>query len=168
MNKHNQFHSLLPKIVILLLILLSILPLNIINLSVIFPMLEAICIYYWSLYRPRMMPYWFVFLIGISWDALYGLPLGVTALGCIGLRFLVSFYQEQLGLNHFSYFWRVTALSLALYAIYKWLALSILYDEILPKQIAILQWAMTVAIYPLLHGFFNMVCHYIPERRGDA
>ncbi len=152
----------------MLLILLSMLPLGVGKLSAIFPMLEAICIFYWSLYRPRHMPYWFAFFIGLCWDAFYGWPLGITALGCVGLRFMVTFYREQLHTNQFTLYWRGVAISLALFAIYKWLALSIMYDDILPKQVATLQWAMTVSIYPILHGLFNMVCHLLPEQRGDA
>lgn len=168
MSQSNQLQSFLPKIVIILLVLASILPLGLFHFSVIFPMVEGICVFYWSLYRPRLVPYWFVFTIGLAWDALYGWPLGITALGCVAMRFLVAFYQEQLTMNHFSYFWRVAGLSLAFYALYKWLILSIVYDQILPKQIAFLQWAMTLSLYPFFHGFFNIICQSIPEKRTHA
>lgn len=168
MNKNSQFQSILPKLVIVILILLSILPIGLADLSVIYPMLEALCVFFWSVYRPRLLPYWFAFFIGFCWDALYGWPLGVTALGCVGLRFLVVFYREQMVTHHFAAFWRVAGITISFYAVYKWLALSIMYDEILPKQTALLQWAMTMAFYPIFHGLFNMVCHFLPEQRGDA
>ena len=47
-------------------------------------------IYYWSIYRPTLLPPWLVFTMGIFFDFLGGLPVvGLTALIFICVRWIV-------------------------------------------------------------------------------
>jgi rod shape-determining protein MreD len=52
--------------------------------------LMTMVIYYWAIYRPTLIPAWFVFLMGIAFDLLSGLPVGLSAFVFVGLRWLVS------------------------------------------------------------------------------
>jgi rod shape-determining protein MreD len=131
-------------------------------------MIEAVFIYFWCIYRPRNFPYWFAFLIGILWDILYGWPIGLSALACVALRFIVVHYREHLHSTHFSDIWRSAAFILLIYSFCKWLALSVMNDMMLPTQTALFQWALTVSLYPFFHAVLNGICHILPEGHGDA
>jgi rod shape-determining protein MreD len=41
--------------------------------------MSLIAVFYWSLYRPDLMPAWAAFGLGLAQDVLGGLPLGITA-----------------------------------------------------------------------------------------
>lgn len=168
MSASSAVHTTIPKIIIAVLVLLSIMPLGLGKLALIYPSVEAICVIYWSVYRPRVMPYWFAFLLGLCWDAIYGWPLGITAFGCVMLRFLVVFYRSYFHTGMFPALWQSVAFTLAAYTIYAWLALSMVYNSALPVDVAMIQWAFTVAVYPLFHGVFNLVSVIMPERYSDA
>lgn len=47
-------------------------------------------IYYWSVYRPTLIPIWFVFCLGLLFDLLSALPLGLTAFGFVLVNIVVT------------------------------------------------------------------------------
>src|SRR5882757_800049 len=69
-----------PTATILILALLSVLPLRFPDYAAVAPLLALAGIYYWTIYRPNLLPPAAVFLCGLVLDLLSGAPLGVAAL----------------------------------------------------------------------------------------
>ena len=51
--------------------------------------LIAMLVFYWSIYRPTLIPDWLVFACGILFDILSGLPIGLNAFILLVLRWIV-------------------------------------------------------------------------------
>ena len=57
--------KILPFFVTLLLIMVAMVPLRVPLLSPVIPALPLIAVFYWSVYKPNLMPVWAIFLIGL-------------------------------------------------------------------------------------------------------
>lgn len=68
-----------PYIFIIFLFLLDLIPFHIPPFGEIRPCFSIMAIFYWSVYRPTLIPNWFVFLLGLMLDLVSGLPLGLNA-----------------------------------------------------------------------------------------
>lgn len=154
--------SLAPALLTLLLVFLSAVPKRITLAAEFVPLMAVIAIYYWSLFRPSSMPFWFVFLLGLVQDALFGYPLGLSAFIYVLLRLGVASQRRNFSR---AVFWAVwfgfTALSLGAFFLY-WVLLSAFHDGIRPIGAAGLQWMLTVALYPVFHHFFNKIYVTLP------
>ena len=68
-----------PVVTMLLLVLIGSMPLGSFHTFEIFPMLNIIVIFYWTVYRPDLVPPFVLFLIGLIDDVVMGTPLGLMA-----------------------------------------------------------------------------------------
>ena len=68
-----------PVLTMLLLALIGSMPLGSFHTFEIFPMLNIIVIFYWTVYRPDLVPPFVLFLIGLIDDVVMGTPLGLMA-----------------------------------------------------------------------------------------
>lgn len=131
------------------LVLIGQVPFGLSGGAILAPHLALICVFYWAVHRPDLMPAWSVFLLGLFQDLLTGEPLGVgsfTLLFGYGIivsqrRFLVSFGVPLLWLS-----FAVTAFIVMAIA---WLASIVLMWRLLSPAPQIFQFSMSVAVYPL-------------------
>src|SRR3546814_21094151 len=75
--------SISPFFVTLLLVLLSLLPLRIADLSPIVPALALIGVFFWSVHRPDLMPIWAVFVIRLFPALLHRRVTGPALVGLL-------------------------------------------------------------------------------------
>ena len=143
-----------PVSLSLLIVLLSQVPVGFPGGVPFTPFLPLICVYYWTVHRPDLMPVWAVFLIGLLHDLLSAGAIGVgcfTLLGAYGVvatqrRFLVSF---SVLLQWVSF--AVLALAATLVV---WLLTMIVMGLALNPAPLVYQYVLTVAVYPLLAWLF--------------
>ena len=83
-----------PVVTMLLLALISSMPLSSSHAFEIFPMLNIIVIFYWTVYRPDLVPPAVLFLIGLIDDVVMGTPLGLMA-SIFVLLYGVTLSQRQ-------------------------------------------------------------------------
>lgn len=69
-----------------------------------------ICVFYWAIYRPTLLPAWLIFLAGLGIDALTMMPLGLNALILIGTQKLVLLQRRYLMGQPFIHLWAGFAL----------------------------------------------------------
>ena len=103
-----------PVVTMLLLALIGSMPLGSFDTFEIFPMLNIIVIFYWTVYRPDLVPPFVLFLIGLIDDVVMGTPLGLMASVFVVLygvtltqrQFFIgkSFYVTWLGFSIISAF----------------------------------------------------------------
>jgi rod shape-determining protein MreD len=62
-------------------------------------------VYYWSIYRPRLLPIWMIFMFGILIDALTMMPIGLTALILLVTQKLILYQRRYLMGQSFAILW---------------------------------------------------------------
>ena len=83
-----------PVVIMLLLALIGSMPLGAFHTFEIFPMLNIIVVFYWTVYRPDLVPPVILFLIGLIDDVVMGTPLGLMA-SVFVLLYGVTLTQRQ-------------------------------------------------------------------------
>lgn len=155
----TYFRFCIPAISTLVLIIYTFLPLQLPGWSSFVPMLDILMVYFWAIYRPQLMPLWFIFFIGIFQDAFYGtfidtdgiIHLGTTSLVLILIRTLVLAQQKVFIKETFVMVWcGFVILSLGA-VLLEWVMFMGLSGSLyLPNEI-IIQWSVTIMCYPLMH-----------------
>lgn len=86
--------------------------------SVIKPSFILMTVYYWSIYRPTLVPPVLCFFLGLTMDILSGAPLGLNALTLVVVQWVVSdqrrFLMGQLYITLWGVFGFIAALSFLL------------------------------------------------------
>jgi rod shape-determining protein MreD len=139
---------LLPALTTLVLAVFSVLPLRFPDYAAVAPLLALAAVFYWTIYRPDLLPPVAVFLCGITLDLLSGAPLGVAALVFLLTRVIVlpqrRFFVDRL----FPFVWSGFTLLAAAVVAFLWLLGSFFAGAMLDMRAATLQWVLTVASFP--------------------
>lgn len=106
--------------------------------------LTMMVIYYWSIYRPMLIPPVLVFTAGVCFDALSGWPLGVSAFIFLLMRQSVGGQRLFLTGQPFTVIWLGFIGAISVASLLQWIIFSIMY----------LQWAL---IYPILLTLFASI-----------
>jgi rod shape-determining protein MreD len=125
-----------------------VLPLRIPDYAAVAPLLDLVGIYYWTIYRPELLPPVAVFSVGLVFDLLSGAPLGVTPLVLLLSRALVLSQRRFFVNRLFPFVWCGFTLIAALAIAFLWALGGLLEGAMLDMRAAILQWVLTVASFP--------------------
>lgn len=146
-----------PASVALFLILLSAVPSEIPDLARITPLFALTAIYYWSVYRPTMMPVVLVFLLGLLQDLLSGGVIGLTALVFVVVRQLSVSQRRILASNPFIVSWSGFGLITIGAELFRWAVGCIFFEKILSLGPVGASAALTIALYPPFAWAFGRV-----------
>ena len=135
----DQFaRQLFPFALTIATLLASLVPLRLPAYSSVTPSFMAIAVYFWTLYRPDLMPRSAVFFIGLLQDLLTGGMLGASAIRTLALAATAALVTVWAGFV-------VNAAGAAILAwVLNTLAVGSLYD---PRP-ALFQYLFTVGLYP--------------------
>lgn len=157
MPKKNEasLRGALPFLSVFFLMLLVFLPLPF--FANLIPHLTLIGVYYWSVFRPGLMPIWLVFIIGVLQDVLSGGPLGMTALLLIMVRLLVSLQGRKFLERDFLFSWLIFGFVAIVFGLCAWMLASF-YNKMPSGTLESLgQVILTIAIFPPLYWMLGAV-----------
>jgi rod shape-determining protein MreD len=139
----------IPVALAVLLLFLGVLPWNTQTLSPVNANLVLIPIYYWTLYRPRLMSVWAVAALGLISDFLGGTLLGVNMLTfLIGYRVALS-QRKMFASAPFIIVWAGFLLMSAVAGLVQWLLAAIVTGHIdFNARSALLLYMMGAVAYP--------------------
>jgi len=137
-----------------LLMLLAVAPLGLPLQAALLPALTVGCVWFWSLHRPAALPPPLVFLLGVLFDLLAYLPLGVGVLTLLIAHGLALRLRRVLVRQGFLVVWLAFIGVAAGAALLGWGLNSLLQFRLLPFAPAVFQFALTVAVYPALSVLF--------------
>ncbi len=163
--KRRPWMRLIPALLSVLFVLLHAIPERALVFSDVVPSFIIMTIYYWCLFRPSLLPYIFLFLLGLLQDVLLGLPIGLSALVFLLLRLAVVTLQRLFGKETFWGIWFWFAILSAAAALIHILTLSWLKEAWVLPASALIQWLLTVVCYPLAHGMFTRIYRRLPKDR---
>ena len=130
---------------------------------IIFPLLTLTSVYYWSVFRPQLMPYAALFLLGILQDILWGTPLGMSSCIFVIIRgWTVQSISSALTHTYtFMRVWQRFALLLAGISLWQWTILSLWHNEMQPWWLTCVQWLLTVLVYPVCHNLYTRIYAHV-------
>lgn len=157
-----------PQFLVIIFVLASFAPVRITNFDILFPLVDMMLIYYWCIYRPELLPNWFVFVVGIFKDILTGVPIGINALANLIMRSITRYKRDSYVKHPFIVVWQGFALFLSITIFSKWVVFSIINNEFVNIKYVMVQLFITIIIYPLFHLLFSSVYSILPKKRSHA
>ncbi len=146
-----------PVLLTFLLLVISRLPFGIEGLESAMPLLTLMAAYFWTIYRPNLMPSIALFLLGLLQDLVTGGPLGLMALVLLLVHWLVDAQRRVfLGKSFVVAWWGFGLVALGAEGVI-WLLACIYYDDLLGVKPFAFQFMLTVAIYPCFAWLFSWV-----------
>lgn len=144
----------IPLVVTLLLVLLAALPIPLPAFAPVTPALTVICVYYWSIHRPDLLPLVATFLVGLVQDALQGTPLGMSSVVLLGVQgVVVSQRRFFLGKTFLVEWWTFMLVAPGA-AILTWVLASLYFTTPLSPRPLGVQLLLTIALYPIANWAF--------------
>ncbi len=151
----RALRSMIPGLLLLLCIFVAALPLGLPYLADVTPFLSLMAVYYWSIYRPDLLPMWAVFLAGLVQDVVSGGPLGLMALVLLLVHGVgVSQRRVFLGKSFPVEWWGFGLVTLGA-GVFAWIGASLYYTALVDVRTVGVQALLTVAIYPLVTRIFS-------------
>lgn len=161
--QHLQIRFKQSLIPLLLLIgtTISVIPAGAKTLFYAFPSIDIMIIYFFTIYGRQWLSPVIVTFIGVYHDALYGQPLGITALGYL-LFFVIVLTQRWLFSRQDALIaWLGFSLFAGVYFLFHWGLLSGLYMQFLPIRSMVLTWLLTASSYGVIHWICQKLLDYI-------
>ena len=143
-----------PFVITLLLALVPVLPLHLPHELDLVPAFTLMAVFYWTVYRPDLMPASAVFAIGIIQDFAAGAPLGITSLILLGTHGVVLGQRRLFVGKPFAMAWSGFMLTAAAATAVSWGFASLIAGEPLGLGAPLLQFVVTLATFPILCWFF--------------
>ncbi|HET6197764.1 MAG TPA: rod shape-determining protein MreD [Acetobacteraceae bacterium] len=137
-----------------LLMLLTEAPFGFADQATLLPAVTLACVYFWSLFRPAAMPPPVVFLLGLLFDLLGYMPLGVGPLTLLAVYGLALRWRRVLTRQGFLSAWLAFAGFATGAAALGWILTAALSFRLLPVGPALFEAALTAALYPALAILF--------------
>ncbi len=146
--------QLTPTMLTLVLVIINVVPLHIPGFSRVAPLLPLMAVYHWAVFRPRLLPAYAVFLIGILQDILTGAPIGVNALVFLAVYGAVLSQKQFFIGKSFFILWLGFSLIAAGAAVINWLAISILSVTLVEPRTVFFQYLLTIGCFPAIAWVF--------------
>ena len=158
-----QLRALVPFATALIAVLLDVAPLTGTGPLGLTSFATLCTIYFWSLYRPDLLTPSAAFLIGLLYDGLAGLPLGLTSLALLLVRSLMVTQQRFFLARSFPVIWFCFLLLAPAVEIARWLLSCLWWGHLFALEPALLELLVTVALYPPASWLLGRLHNQIPK-----
>ena len=138
----------LPVALSLTLALFTVVPFGVPHLAKIVPALNLIAIFYWSVWRPDLLPPLAVFLVGLIQDIVGGVPLGLNAFAFLLVNGVTVSQRTVFIGKPFVMSWAgFTVVGSGAMAL-QWLIMSLLNFTLIGPEPMVFQLLITLALFP--------------------
>ena len=137
-----------------LLVLVGLVPLHVPEFSRVAPTLAVMAVYYWTIFRPGLLPAPAVFLVGLLQDILSGMPIGINTVVLLGVYGVVLSQRRFFAGKSFVILWLGFALVAGGAEAASWLLVSLFHSSVMAVQPVFFQYLVTLGSFPLLAWFF--------------
>lgn len=149
-KSETGFRAALPFISTLILVLLMQVQYRLLFLDNLLPFLSLTAVYFWCIFKPRLMPVSVVFLLGLLQDILSGGPLGMMALLLLLVRIFVVRQGSRFLEREFLFNWLVFIVVALVFGLSTWVVASVYLKEIQNFWNSFGQSMMTIGIFPVV------------------
>jgi rod shape-determining protein MreD len=126
--------------------------------------LFLMALYYWSIYRPTLVPPWLAFLCGVAADVLSGGPMGLSACLFVLIQWLVSDQRRFLMGQSFVVVWIGFFFVSIIAALIEWLLFGLVHfnwPSLQPKLFSVL---LGFSIFPFICLCLHLTHKVLPAR----
>lgn len=127
--------------------------------------LLLMCIYYWSVYRPTLIPPVLVFICGILFDLLCAMPVGLSAFILLLVRHFVTEQRLFLTSQPFIVIWLGFSTVCAIGLSIQWFLFGLVHLHWTPFTPMVLMVLSGMFIFPAISLILNMSHKVLPELR---
>ncbi|MEI7669198.1 MAG: rod shape-determining protein MreD [Pseudomonadota bacterium] len=152
-----------PALITLLLLFTSLASSRFSGSYQIMPSFVIISIYYFGIFIPSSLSYIFLFILGIIEDSFIGAPLGISALGNIILRLIITRNLRFFHDISFNFIWLVFVILSSFLALFNATFISIYNTHLASLDINLMQLLVTWLTYPLIHSLFSAIYKRIDQ-----
>jgi rod shape-determining protein MreD len=131
----------------------------------IVPLLPLMPIFYWARLQTGEMPFWFVAMIGILYDAVHSTPLGMSAILYLIFTALIHSQSKYIHKEAFVVMWGYFVSLLGMICAAQWLMMAMLNGKLYGFVPALLQVLITACLYPFFHKIFDAIHEHVKQRR---
>ena len=114
-------------------------------------------IYTWISIRHDAFNLISAFILGIFADVLSSTPIGINIMSFFILYLISSRILFYFNIKKFSYSWILFSLASLITLIFKAILLSVFYRKLIPLNTLFIEFALTVALYPIITPFYVWV-----------
>lgn len=139
----------IAQIFIILLLLFSMVSFSLPYTDTVRPLFIIIPIYYWSVYRPSLMPVIFVFMLGLIIDFVSGFPVGIHAIIFVIVQILIKSQRLFLMGQPYLMFWLGFAVISSGVYFFQWLFFTIRYFNLMPIADVLASNIITILLFPI-------------------
>lgn len=159
--------GLTPILLTLALVVIARLPFGFEEFETAMPLLILMCVYYWTIYRPQLLPPVVIFLFGLLHDLMTNGPIGLMALVLLLVYWLVDAQRRVfLGSSFVVGWWGFGLVAVGAETLIYLLA-SFYYDSFLNLPPFALQLALTIAVYPGIAWAFGLMQRLVFSHERD-
>jgi rod shape-determining protein MreD len=127
------------------------------------PLWLLMLVYYWSIYRPAIMPPWLCFVTGLLFDFISGLPLGGNAAIFTLVQMIVRDQRRFLMGQPYVTIWAVFSLVATLTLFTQWSLYGLVSNGFAPITPVAVSLLATIAVFPLVTLLLIIVHRVLPE-----
>lgn len=161
---HEFAANLTPFVVSLALIMLSVILIHVPAIGSVAPNLGLIAVFYWTVYRPDLMPAIAVLPIGLWQDLLNGSPIGLNGLTLLIVYGVIVFQRVFFRGKSFLVIWWAFGLTAAFAALVFWLAVIAWHLRYVDPTPLMFQVVLTLTVFPFLYWLLSRVQRSIARR----
>jgi rod shape-determining protein MreD len=149
--------GIVPSLTILFFMIIMVLPYKIPIIGEVMPFLTMMGVYYWSVFKPEMLPISVVFILGIIQDVLLGSPFGLMPLLLIIIQQFIYIQGRQFLERDFIFNWFVFVMVVFGFGILSWGITSLYFRTALDFLSILAQISLTIALYPVITWLLGIV-----------
>lgn len=153
----------LPVALLVFLALLQQIPTYIPDFTYMTPALVMGGVFYWSIYRPDLMPTIMVFLLGMFEDIMTSQLMGTNAFVLLIVYGLCQWQRRFFFKRSFAIMWWGLIIVAVGMSVLKWVLSMIIYGQVLSYLPLFFVALSTIAVYPLLSLVCSVVHQYLPD-----
>lgn len=126
------------------------------------PFFFLMVIYYWSIYRPTLLPVWAAFLAGTIIDLLSFYPLGIHAILFVLVRWVLTDQRLFLASQSFFMVWVIFCAVAFVSNLYLWASLSLFHFSLKPILSTLVSFTSTALLFPVISIALHMLQKLLP------
>lgn len=131
------------------------------------PQLLLVVVYYWTLYRPTLMPPWVILLGGLLLDLVTPVvPIGTHAASYLLIASVLKPRRRFMMGQSFMMVWAVFVMAVLMDIVFKWFAIVVLTPTRVDVATLLLNGFVTILAFPLLVMILVSVHRLLPAGRG--
>ncbi|MFV0430717.1 MAG: rod shape-determining protein MreD [Alphaproteobacteria bacterium] len=133
------------------------------------PWIVLMCVWYWAIFRPSLLPVWFIFIVGFLEDFYsYNTPYGTHSVILILSYAILLSQRRVVAVQNFMVGWLMFAVFSFVAIMLRWAIISLFNTHLFSVKSSIASFMLTVSFYPLIFILLTFVSYMIAAKDKDA